>query len=102
MLDATAGQMTARFNTKILPRCFIFGPNPRTSLGVDLSASRSASSSVTDRGCVRTWLDLELRRVVIRDLFLDLSLYGIHNNGRESNSEATSGHDIVTAMGNFY
>jgi hypothetical protein len=69
---------------------------------IDLSASYSAFPSITDRGRVRTQLDLNLRWEVIRDLFWALSFYRTDDDGLESSSQSTSDHGIVTSIGYSY
>jgi hypothetical protein len=69
---------------------------------IDVSASYSAFPSITDRGRLRTQLDLNLRWEVLSDLYWDLSFYRTDDDGLESSSESTSDHGIVTSIGYSY
>ena len=67
---------------------------PKTTL----NTSFSVFPSITDAGRVRNELDFSLRRELIEDLFLELSLYGTYDNRPPDEGEKTD-YGIVTSVG---
>ena len=66
---------------------------------LDLSSRFTAFPSFTQRGRVRTQLDISLRWEIINDLFWDLSYYNTYDSDAPSGSESSHDYGVVTSLG---
>lgn len=67
---------------------------------VNMSIRLSVFPSITDFGRVRAQLDANIRRELIKDLYLDLSFYDSYDSDPPSgNAESTNDYGIVTSLG---
>lgn len=67
---------------------------PKTSL----TTSLTLFPSITDAGRLRSSLDFSLRRELIEDLFLSLTVYGSQDNQSPDESESTD-YGLITSVG---
>lgn len=66
---------------------------------VDIDLSLTAFPSLTQSGRLRAQLDARIRRELLEDLFLDLSLYMTYDKDPQSQDGKTTDHGIVTSLG---
>lgn len=66
---------------------------------VDIDLSLKAFPSLTEKGRVRGQFDARIRRELIEDLFLDLTIYASYDNQPQSMEGETTDHGVVTSLG---
>jgi hypothetical protein len=66
---------------------------------VDIDIALNAFPSFTQSGRYRAQLDARIRREIIDDLYIDLSLYATYDKDPQSADGKTTDHGIVTSLG---
>ena len=66
---------------------------------IDIDLSLKVFPSLTEKGRVRGQFDARIRRELVEDLFLDLTVFANYDNQPQAEEGATTDHGIVTSLG---